>query len=100
MEKCTFCVHRIRDSKFQARLQNKELKDGDIKTACEQSCPTDAIVFGNYNNKESRVRKGFEDPRGYAVLEEFFAKPSIRYLSKVRNTDETINNGKSEGGHA
>ncbi len=94
MEKCTFCVQRIKDKKNEAKLEKRALKDGEIKTACEQSCPTSALVFGDMNNPESRVAKIFkEEQRAYKVLEEFNAAPSVRYLTKIRN------NGK-EGAHS
>jgi molybdopterin-containing oxidoreductase family iron-sulfur binding subunit len=89
MEKCTFCVHRIKAGKNQAKLEQRELKDGDIKTACEQVCPAGAIVFGDLNDSNSRVSKlNKEDPRAYALLEEFNAAPSVRYLTKIRNNDK------------
>ncbi len=99
MEKCTFCVHKIKEAKNQAKLQDRKLKDGDVKTACQTACPTQAIIFGDLNDPESQVAKIFKDePRSYALLEEWNAAPSVRYLSKVRNNDkETIDAEK--GGH-
>ncbi len=94
MEKCSFCVHRIKAGKNTAKLEKRELKDGEIKTACQQVCPTDAIVFGDMNNKESQVAKMFQDARGYGLLEEFNAAPSVRYMTKIRN-----NGQESRGGH-
>ncbi|MBC7419464.1 MAG: TAT-variant-translocated molybdopterin oxidoreductase [Bdellovibrio sp.] len=89
MEKCTFCVQRIKAGKNQAKTENRPLKDGDIKVACEVACPTTAIVFGDLNDETSRVSKAFkEEPRAYALLEEWFAKPSVRYMSKIRNNDQ------------
>lgn len=86
MEKCTFCIHRIRYSKYRAKVEDKQLKDGDIKTACQQSCPTHAITFGDLNNKESAVRKEFDAPRSYSLLEELNTQPAVRYQVKVRNS--------------
>lgn len=96
MEKCSFCVQRIKEAKNNVRNEGRELVDGDIKTACQTSCPTEAIVFGDVNNPESKVAKFFkEDPRAYALLEEWNAAPSVRYLSKVRNNDkETTQQGE------
>jgi len=89
MEKCTFCVHRIHEAKTDARKDKRTLKDGDIKTACQTSCPTNAIIFGDLNDPESQVAKIFKtEARGYALLEEWDAKPSVRYLSKIRNNDK------------
>ncbi len=85
MEKCTFCIQRIREVKDKAKDFNRLVQDGEIKTACEQSCPTDAIVFGNVNDKESRVTKLSQNPRGYRVLSELNTKPSVTYLTKIRN---------------
>lgn len=85
MEKCTFCTQRIEEGKAQAKELGRELQDGDIKPACQQSCPADAIVFGDLNNPESRVAKAAKSPRGYHVLAELNVKPSITYMTKVRN---------------
>lgn len=103
MEKCTFCVHRIKAGKAQASLEKRELKDGDIKTACQQACPTGGIVFGDLNDPNSEVAKAFKtNKRAYALLEEFHAAPAVRYLSKIRNNDqETLGNDHGhKGGHA
>ena len=89
MEKCTFCVQRIKAAKNIATQENRLLKDGDIKVACETACPTKAITFGDLNDDNSRVAKVFaKEERAYAVLEEWYAKPAIRYMSKIRNNDE------------
>ncbi len=98
MEKCTFCVHRIKEGKAIAKVNKTELKDGDIKTACQQVCPTEAIVFGDLNNAESAVAKMFKDARGYALLEEFHAAPNVRYLSKIRNNGQAQRNPNKHGG--
>jgi len=87
MEKCTFCVQRIQEAKIEAKAQGVELKDGDIKLACEQSCPADAIVFGDLNDSESRISKLTHDPRLYHVLEELNVRPSIGYMTLIRNRD-------------
>ncbi len=83
MEKCTFCVQRIRGAQHQARLDDRPLKDGDVVTACQQACPSGAIVFGNVNDPESKVVKAKENHRGYHVLEETNVRSSITYLAKV-----------------
>ncbi|MGE3260530.1 MAG: TAT-variant-translocated molybdopterin oxidoreductase [Bacteriovoracia bacterium] len=86
MEKCTFCVQRIETGKSQAKMAGRRANDDDIKTACQEACPADAIVFGDVNNPESKVaklKKG--NPRGFVSLEEVNAAPAITYLSKVRN---------------
>jgi molybdopterin-containing oxidoreductase family iron-sulfur binding subunit len=88
MEKCSFCIQRISAGKDKAKDAGEKVKDGQIKTACQQTCPTDAIVFGNMNDPESRVSKLREDARAFRVLETLNAKPSISYLTKVRNKEE------------
>jgi len=87
MEKCTFCVQRIHVAKGQSKDEGRKVFDGEIKTACQQSCPTDAIVFGNINDPESKIAKMAKDPRGYHMIEEINVKPSITYLTKVRNQE-------------
>jgi molybdopterin-containing oxidoreductase family iron-sulfur binding subunit len=88
MEKCTFCVQRIRGAQHQARMSGRPLQDGDVKTACEQTCPAGAIVFGNLTDAESRVARLAADPRGYGVLEGLNTQPAVTYLMKVRNLAE------------
>jgi len=85
MEKCTFCVQRIQDAKIEARRLGRPLADGDIQTACQQSCPTKAIVFGDLNDAHSRAAQLAKSKRAYQVLEELNVKPAISYLAVVRN---------------
>ncbi len=99
MEKCTFCVQRIKEADQEARTQGVKYKDGDIKTACEQSCPTDAIVFGDVNDPESRVSKMQKEKRAYKLLEEFYAEPAVKYLTKVRNRSYSKLAKKDKGHH-
>jgi Fe-S-cluster-containing dehydrogenase component len=89
VEKCSFCVQRIQEKKLQAKLENRTLKDYEIKPACMQACPSGAIVFGNLNDKNSKVSGLFSDPRCYHLLEELHTLPNTGYLTKVRN-DEKI----------
>jgi len=88
MEKCTFCVQRIRDGKERAKELGKSVADGDVLTACQQTCPADAIVFGDLNDSESKVSKMAAEPRGYRVIELLNTKPAITYLTKIRNKEE------------
>ncbi len=88
MEKCSMCVQRIQEGRLEARKQGIDVKDGDIKLACEQSCPSNAITFGDLQNPESRVAKMNQDGRFYHVLEELNVKPGIGYLTKIRNRGE------------
>jgi molybdopterin-containing oxidoreductase family iron-sulfur binding subunit len=106
MEKCTFCVHKIMDAKSKAKDEGRRVKDGDFQTACQQACPTEAIVFGDINDSESRVNRLAKDPRAYRVLEVLNTKPAISYLTKVRNQEGTTlhhpkggHHGESEKGH-
>jgi Fe-S-cluster-containing dehydrogenase component len=88
VEKCSFCVQRIQEKKLQAKLEDRKLVDGEIKTACVQACPADALVFGDLNDPESRVSKMFANERNYHLLEELHTLPSVGYLVKVRNTKD------------
>jgi molybdopterin-containing oxidoreductase family iron-sulfur binding subunit len=87
MEKCSFCVQRIQAAKLEAKKAGQPLKDGAFQTACQQACPTSAIVFGDLNDPNSRISKLMEEPRGYYALSEINTRPSIRYMVKVRNTE-------------
>jgi MoCo/4Fe-4S cofactor protein with predicted Tat translocation signal len=96
MEKCSFCVQRLQDAKLTAKKEDRVLKDGEAKTACMQACPTDAIVFGNVHDKESRISKTREENelRTFYVIEQLHTLPNVNYLAKVRNTDEIIEPAK------
>jgi molybdopterin-containing oxidoreductase family iron-sulfur binding subunit len=88
MEKCTFCVQRIRDKQNEARLADREIEDGEIKTACQQTCPADAIAFGDMNDPDSRVSQIAHGSRAYHVLGDLNTRPAVTYLQKVRNVVE------------
>jgi molybdopterin-containing oxidoreductase family iron-sulfur binding subunit len=98
MEKCTFCIQRIRDGKGNAKRFGRLVNDNDIKTACQQTCPTGAIIFGDFNNPESEVATAMNNERGYRVLEELNTRSSIVYWSKLRNRE--ANGDSAHGGHA
>ena len=83
MEKCTFCVQRIRDAENRARLEGRRVRDGEIVPACAQTCPGDAIVFGNIKDPSSRVARVAASGRGYRVLGELNTQSAITYLKKV-----------------
>jgi molybdopterin-containing oxidoreductase family iron-sulfur binding subunit len=88
MEKCSMCVQRIQEGKLNAKKESRRPQDGEIETACSQSCPTDAIVFGDMLDPESRISKLLnveKEGRAYHVLEEINVNPSVSYLSKIRN---------------
>lgn len=86
MEKCTFCVQRINRAKIHAKNENRPVRDGEIVPACAQACPSDAITFGDLNDRRSEVLANQDLPRSYAVLEELNVKPRLEYLARVRNT--------------
>ncbi len=88
MEKCTFCSQRIYAAKFTADSEGRPLKDGEIAPACAQSCPADAIVFGDTNDPDSRVSRAIRENKSYRVLEEIGTGPAVRYGVKVRNVSE------------
>jgi molybdopterin-containing oxidoreductase family iron-sulfur binding subunit len=85
MEKCTFCVQRIQEAKIDAKQRGEPVRDGDVRTACEQSCPAQAIVFGDVNDPKSRVSQLMRGARTYRVLEELNVQPSVGYLKVVRH---------------
>lgn len=94
MEKCTFCIQRIRSARSAAKIENRALKDGDVKTACQTACPTDALIFGDMNDPNSKVSKAFSEPRAYGLLEEWGAKPAVRYMTKIRNNGKESAKGE------
>lgn len=85
MEKCTYCVQRIREAEIQARLENRRIRDGEVVTACQQACPTRAIVFGSITDPESQVSRTREQSRLYSVLNELGTRPRTRYLARISN---------------
>jgi len=100
IEKCSFCVQRLQEAKLTAKKDSRPMVDNDIKTACQQACPTNAIVFGNVNDKESAIRKVRTTEavnRSYYVLEQLHVLPNVSYAAKVRNTDRIVGNHEEEG---
>jgi len=89
MEKCSMCIQRIQAGKLKAKIEKRAVKDGDIKVACQQTCPANAIVFGNANDPKSEVSKALKSERTYYVLEELNTQPGIGYQVKIRNISET-----------
>ncbi len=95
MEKCTMCVQRIRRSEREAQFDDREIEDGELQPACAQTCPTDAIIFGDLNDPESRVSQLTHSNRSYQVLGELGTEPGVSYL-KVYDEDAP----EEEEGHA
>ena len=90
MEKCTYCVQRIQNVKIEANNEQRPIRDGEIKTACQQACASGAIVFGDLEDTESQVSKLHADPRAYSLLGELNVLPRTRYLARVRNPHPSL----------
>jgi molybdopterin-containing oxidoreductase family iron-sulfur binding subunit len=97
MEKCSLCVQRIQAGKLSAKRDGRKVADGDVKTACQTACPANAIVFGDMNDPNSEISKLYKNERSYHMLEEIGVKPSVSYLTKIRNAE---NNVKSSSTHS
>jgi molybdopterin-containing oxidoreductase family iron-sulfur binding subunit len=107
MEKCTFCVQRIQSGKLEAKRNNRRPEDGEVVSACASACPSEALVFGDMKDPNSRIAQMLQiqqneksveakEPRAYHVLEELRVMPNVWYLTKVRNKDEESKTEKAE----
>lgn len=85
MEKCSYCVQRISAARIEAKKEGREIRDGEVVTACQAACPSQAIVFGNINDPDSRIAKLKADPLDYGLLTELNTKPRTSYLARVTN---------------
>jgi molybdopterin-containing oxidoreductase family iron-sulfur binding subunit len=97
MEKCTYCVQRIEHARITAKNEGRPVRDGDIVTACQQTCPTEAIVFGDLSDPESRVSRLQADGRAYELLAELNLKPRTSYMSRIRNPHPELDHGPTHG---
>jgi molybdopterin-containing oxidoreductase family iron-sulfur binding subunit len=98
MEKCSFCVQRIQRAKADAKNAGREVKDGEFQTACQQSCPGMAILFGDLMDPASQISQALKDPKRYLVLGELGVLPAVSYLTKIRNAEAPAS-GAAHGGH-
>jgi molybdopterin-containing oxidoreductase family iron-sulfur binding subunit len=90
MEKCTYCVQRINNARITSEKESRDIRDGEIQTACEAACPARAITFGNINDKQSRVSQRKTELRGYGLLAELNTRPRTTYLAEVRNPNPEL----------
>jgi molybdopterin-containing oxidoreductase family iron-sulfur binding subunit len=96
MEKCTYCLQRISAAKIEADKENRNVRDGEIVTACQQACPAEAIVFGNMNDPNSRVSKLRAQQRSYQVIADLNARPRTQYLAEVLNVNQELESTPTE----
>lgn len=101
MEKCTYCVQRIQAAKIDAKNEGRPIRDGEVKTACQQACPTQAILFGDLNNPDSQVLRAHVANRSYGMLAELNTQPRTNYLARIRNPNPELEDGEHDHhGHA
>ena len=93
MEKCTYCVQRISRARIQAEVENRPIADGEVVTACQAACPSNAIVFGNLNDPQAEVRRQRGLARNYTLLAELNTRPRTTYLASVPNVNPVLGGG-------
>lgn len=99
MEKCTYCVQRINAARIQSKREDRAIRDGEVVTACQAVCPTEAIIFGDINDPNSRVAKLKASPRNYTMLEDLNTRPRTTYLAAVKNPNPALPHNAMVGGH-
>jgi molybdopterin-containing oxidoreductase family iron-sulfur binding subunit len=99
MEKCTYCYQRVSAARISAENENREIQDGDFQVACQQSCPADAIKFGDINDPNSAVSKAKRRNRDYALLAHLGTAPRTTYLAKIRNQNPKLSSNAHNGSH-
>jgi molybdopterin-containing oxidoreductase family iron-sulfur binding subunit len=90
MEKCTYCVQRINGARIQAKKEARSIRDGDVITACQAACPTQALVFGNINDPASQVSRLRAEPHHYGLLTDLNTRPRTTYLARLRNPNPEL----------
>jgi len=90
MEKCTYCVQRINRARITAEEEGRQIRDGELQTACQQACPTNAIVFGDLNDANSQVARLKAEPLDYNLLVELNTRPRTTYLAALKNPNPEI----------
>jgi molybdopterin-containing oxidoreductase family iron-sulfur binding subunit len=91
MEKCTYCIQRISAHRIRAKEENRSIRDGEVLTACQQACPTEAIIFGDLNDRNSRVSKLKKHPLDYSMLGQLNTRPRTTYLAEIENPNPELN---------
>jgi molybdopterin-containing oxidoreductase family iron-sulfur binding subunit len=90
MEKCTYCVQRINEARKTAKKENRKIEDGEVVTACQAACPTQAIIFGNMNDPEAAITRAKAEPHDYSLLPELNTRPRTTYLVRIVNPSPAL----------